>query len=464
MIIIELFAGVGGFRLGLEGYKPRKSKQYYSLLNGHRKGRRKKKIEHQEYFVTGLANQFEPSTKTVQHAAEIYQKQFPDGTLINKPVEEIDGNLILESIRKNVDHKHKNDKLILVGGFPCQDYSVAGRLDLSKGMQGKKGILWWNIFNIILDLKKLSRSPELILLENVDRLLKSPVNAKGKDFTTILHCLHFLGYNTEYMVINAGEYAFPQRRRRVFIMAHLASTPLKTSILKDAFPHEIKGSEQKIELFNKECSRRDLEQSILNYNLGWDFKQSPYLNYGTIQDGLLRTSNFSPINNSKSATLRNILQRRSDGEIPDDYFIDKYELKKWENAKGASKKERVGLNRETGLKDFVYNFSVGKMSTFDALNRPIRTVITSEGGRTPSRTKHLIQIPQSMAKDYEVGMRRLTPLELERANCFPDNFTKHDGISDNRRAFLMGNALVIGVIERIRNSIINNYVTQHHRS
>lgn len=256
MIIIELFAGVGGFRLGLEGFKPQKSKHYFSLLNGYRKDKNKKKIEHPEYFITGVANQFEPSTKTVQHAAEIYETQFPDGTLINKSVDEIDGRTILDSIRKNVPAERLNEELILVGGFPCQDYSVAGRLDLSKGMQGKKGILWWNIFNILLDLKKLSNPPQFILLENVDRLLKSPVNAKGKDFTTILHCLHYLGYDVEYMVINAGEYGFPQRRRRVFIMAHRANTPPKSPILKDAFSFDVKGQEEKMILFNKNVAEK----------------------------------------------------------------------------------------------------------------------------------------------------------------------------------------------------------------
>ena len=121
-----------------------------------------------------------------------------------------------------------------------------------------------------MDLKKLSSPPQFILQENVDRLLKSPVNAKGKDFTTILHCLHYLGYDVEYMVINAGEFGFPQRRRRVFIMAHRVNTPPNAPILKAAFPFNIKGQEEKKILFNKKCSRKELEESIINYNLGWD--------------------------------------------------------------------------------------------------------------------------------------------------------------------------------------------------
>ena len=461
MIIIELFAGVGGFRLGLEGYKPENSKNFYSLKNGFKRKDKRKKILNSGYFITGFANQFEPSTKIVQHAASIYKSKFKDDSLINESVDNIDANRILTTIEKVVPENRLNEELILVGGFPCQDYSVAGRLDLSKGMQGKKGILWWNIFNLLQELKSLKKQPRFILLENVDRLLKSPVSAKGKDFTTILHCLHYLGYNVEYMVINAGEYGFPQRRRRVFIMASLSGTNLKGDILRDAFPFSEKGHIETFELFSGKNSLNNLENSIANYNEGWDFKKSPYLNYGKLTNGKLSTCNFNPKYSGKKYALKDILQSTDDEIIPEDFFITEKDLEKWELAKGASKIERIGMNRETGMKDFTYQFSVGKMSTFDSLDKPIRTIITSEGGRTPSRTKHLIQIPNENKPNIQSGMRRLTPLELERANCFPDNFTLNKNVSDNRRAFLMGNALVIGVVEQIRNSIIRNYDTSN---
>ena len=459
MIIIELFAGVGGFRLGLEGYKPDDSKNFYSLKNGFKKRGKRKKILNPGYFITGFANQFEPSTKVVQHAVSIYKSKFKDNSLVAESVDNINANRILKTIEEVVPNSRLEEELILVGGFPCQDYSVAGRLDLSKGMHGKKGILWWNIFNLLQELKSLKKQPRFILLENVDRLLKSPVTAKGKDFTTILHCLHYLGYNVEYMVINAGEYGFPQRRKRVFIMASLLKTNLKEDILRDAFPFSNKGKTETYELFSGKNSLNNLENSIANYNAGWDFKKSPYLNYGKLTNGKLSTCNFTPYYTGKKLTLENILQRVDDGVISRDFFISEEDLQKWELAKGASKIERIGMNRETGIKDYSYQFSVGKMSTFDSLKKPIRTIITSEGGKSPSRTKHLIEIPNENKLNAQIGMRRLTPLELERANCFPDNFTLNDKVSDNRRAFLMGNALVVGVVEQIRNSIIRNYDT-----
>ena len=64
---------------------------------------------------------------------------------------------------------------VLVGGFPCQDYSVASLLKNSKGLLGKKGVLWWSIYKILEEKK---RKPKYLILENVDRLLLSPVTQK----------------------------------------------------------------------------------------------------------------------------------------------------------------------------------------------------------------------------------------------------------------------------------------------
>ena len=88
------------------------------------------------------------------------------------------------------------------------------------------------------------------------------------------------------------------------------------------------------------------------------------------------------------------------------------------------------------------------MSFPDSLEKPSRTIITGEGGQAPSRFKHVIK----QRNKY----RRLTPVELERLNMFPDNHTKLDGITDSKRAFFMGNALVVGVIEKIGNTLLKS--------
>ena len=170
--VCELFAGVGGFRLGLEN-------------TGH-------------YRVV-WSNQWEPSTK-MQHASLVYEARFGIENHSNVNIE-------------TVETKNIPDHDILVGGFPCQDYSVATSLKNSKGLIGKKGVLWWSIHRILTEKKN---KPKYLFLENVDRLLKSPSTQRGRDFAIMLRSLSDLGYAVEWRVINAAEYGMPQRRRRVF--------------------------------------------------------------------------------------------------------------------------------------------------------------------------------------------------------------------------------------------------------
>ena len=175
--IIELFAGVGGFRVGLEEAD-------------------------KEFFQTVWANQWEPATK-IQHAAAVYKERF--GHICNEDINTVKTEDIPE-----------HD--MLVGGFPCQDYSVATTLSNSKGIEGKKGVLWWSIYRILKE--KADKKPEIVFLENVDRLLLSPAKQRGRDFAIILECLNELGYIVEWRVINAAEYGMPQKRRRTYIVGY----------------------------------------------------------------------------------------------------------------------------------------------------------------------------------------------------------------------------------------------------
>jgi DNA (cytosine-5)-methyltransferase 1 len=121
--------------------------------------------------------------------------------------------------------------------------------------------------------------------------------------------------------------------------------------------------------------------------------------------------------------------------VDKEYYINQDSIDKWKYLKGPKKDIR------TNSSGFEYNYSEGGMIFPDKLDKPSRTIITGEGGSAPSRFKHVI--------NTKSGLRRLTPIELERLNMFPDNHTKYEGISDTKRAFFMGNALVVGVIERI---------------
>ncbi|MEK6809392.1 MAG: DNA (cytosine-5-)-methyltransferase, partial [Nanoarchaeota archaeon] len=172
--VVELFAGVGGFRIGL--------------------GNASKKYE------VVWSNQWEPATKT-QDASDVYVKRFGEENHSN-----------VDIVKVNIKDIPKHN--LLVGGFPCQDYSVAKSLSQSKGITGKKGVLWWEIHRILKDSKS---NPEFVLLENVDRLLSSPASQRGRDFAIMLASLSDLGYIVEWRIINAADYGMPQRRRRVFI-------------------------------------------------------------------------------------------------------------------------------------------------------------------------------------------------------------------------------------------------------
>lgn len=324
---------------------------------------------------------------------------------------------------------------MVVGGFPCQDYSVASTSKNAKGLIGKKGVLWWAIYRI---LSEANRRPKYLLLENVDRLLISPSSQRGRDFAVMLQCLNNLGYAVEWRIINAADYGMPQRRKRVFILAYLQGTGLyqamaqdrgrwlaEAGVLAEAFP-----------AMSKDALPLDfrLERDIVK--LSEDFNKKTYagsfLDSGLMINGEVLTQKLQPIYNGMHTLLGDIVIA---GEVPKEYLISDEEAKRWAYLKGAKKEVRI--NSE----GYQYNYSEGAMAFPDSLDRPARTIITGEGGRSASRFKHVIQTKE--------GLRRLLPVELERLNMFPDNHTQLDKISDTKRAFFMGNALVVGIVEKI---------------
>ena len=401
--VAELFAGVGGFRLGLEKFNK------YNIV---------------------WSNQWEPSTK-MQHASLVYENQFGDANHSNEDINEI----VTRDVEEIPDHD------LLVGGFPCQDYSVATTLHNSKGLKGKKGVLWWSIHKI-LETKK--NKPKYLFLENVDRLLKSPAKQRGRDFAVMLKSLNDLDYAIEWRVINAGEYGMPQRRRRVFFIAYHKSTAVYKRMAKakkinwllakgtmaNAFPLK------KVSTLDEFEIKGDLVNITNEFNKNG--KLSPFQNTGLLINGKVYTAKTSPNYNGKRTVLGDVLQN---GAVTPEFFIDEKDKPRWAYLKGAKSIERM-------TKDgFKYKYTEGGMIYPDALDNASRTIITGEGGKSPSRFKHVIV--------SDSGLRRLTPIELERLNMFPENHTKLEGITDTKRAFFMGNALVVGVVEKIGAALYN---------
>ena len=399
--VVELFAGVGGFRIGLEGASDK--------------------------FQTIWNNQWEPSTKH-QDASLVYQARFGTEGHCNKDINTIPTNEI-------PDHD------LLVGGFPCQDYSVAASLSRSGGIEGKKGVLWWQIYRI-LDEKGENR-PNYLFLENVDRIINSPANQRGRDFAIILASLSDLGYIVEWRVINAADYGFPQRRKRTYIVAYRQNSIvanrvenaqqwlLHEGVMASAFPFEVKGKEVEFTI------EGDIKSVSDNFNSAK--KDSPFEDAGIMINRQVFTVKTSPCYaGDVKQTLGDILV--DEEFVPEEFFISDEDLPKWQYEKGAKKINRVSKE------GYEYVFSEGGMAFPDSLDKPSRTMITGEGGTAPSRFKHVVLTPSGR-------YRRLIPIELERLNMFPDNHTLHAEVSDGRRAFLMGNALVCGVVQEVGKSL-----------
>jgi DNA (cytosine-5)-methyltransferase 1 len=410
--VIELFAGVGGFRIGLDR-------------------------ANSKFFKTIWSNQFEPSTK-IQHASRTYVARFGEEGHVNEDIAKV--------LTKDIpDHD------MLVGGFPCQDYSVARTLSQAAGLEGKKGVLWWEIHRIIKE--KGNNSPNILFLENVDRLILSPAKQRGRDFAIILQSLSDLGYIVEWRIINAADYGMPQRRRRTYILAYKKNTVIANSIqdptewifhdgiFATAFP--VKDYDCTFPLYptplklNKDKDLADLSSEFNKSN-----KAKPFENCGLMIEGEYYTYKTIPNYIGNSTVLGDIIAKGEDRKyLTDDFYINKEDLPKWEYLKGAKHEERKTRDGR------IFYYNEGGMTFPDALDKPSRTIITSEGGKTPSRFKHVIKDP------INGRLRRLIPLELERLNMFPDNHTI--GENDTKRAFFMGNALVCGIITKVGIELYN---------
>lgn len=399
--VVELFAGVGGFRIGLEGA----SDVYKTIWN----------------------NQWEPSTVR-QDASMVYTARFGTEGHSNRDINDVPTSSI-------PDHN------LLVGGFPCQDYSVASTLSRSGGIEGKKGVLWWQIYRILLE--KGEQRPDYLFFENVDRLLGSPAKQRGRDFAIILASLADLGYTVEWRVINAADYGMPQRRRRTYIVGYREGSTvakevedLRKWVLFDGVMAKAFALKEKPETASSFSIEGTISEVSADFNKGQ--KDSPFGNAGIMREREVWTVDGQSIYDGPYFTLGGVVV--DEELVPEEFYISEEDLSRWQYEKGAKKIER------TSKEGFKYVFSEGGMAFPDALDKPSRTIITGEGGPSASRFKHVVLTPSGR-------YRRLMPIELERLNMFPDNHTLHPSVSDGRRAFLMGNALVCGVVQRMGQSL-----------
>ena len=408
--VAELFAGVGGFRLGLEGYHNPEHPEFEMPAAGP--------------FKTIWANQWEPpGNVTKQFAWNCYEERFGKGTCVNDDI-----NAVLDAYEK--EEISIPDVDMVVGGFPCQDYSVAKPLSQAGGIEGKKGVLWWDIYRFLY-----LKTPKYVLLENVDRLLKSPASQRGRDFAIMLTCFADLGYSVEWRVVNSAEYGFPQRRKRVYIFAEL--TPEKwdleerisKGVLSTALPiHEPEAFAQ-LEL------PKDPYVVTQSFNVGGRGK-SPFGTAGAMENFKVITCDAVENYQGERKVLGDVIVPAS--EVPEEFYVADDKLERWRYLKGSKSEERTKTAADGT--EFTYHYSEGSMAFPDLLTNPSRTILTGEGGSGASRFKHIVEI--------NGRYRRLVPDELDQLQGFPKGWT-NTGMSDGRRAFCMGNALVVGIPHRI---------------
>ena len=388
--ICELFAGVGGFRLGFD-----------RLGTG---------------WETTWFSQWEPGAST-QWAHECYVRHYGDSPDLN-------GELHTGEDIATVQKESIPDHTLLVGGFPCQDYSVAHTLASAHGIEGKKGVLWWQIRDVLI-----AKRPPFCIFENVDRLLKSPAKQRGRDFGVILACLYVLGYSVEWRVVNAAQYGAAQRRRRTFIFAYRNDTKYgkkmsrceASSLIKEkglmaqAFPIEKLGVVKSVVI----------GKDIVAVSDAFAFA---FENAGYMHDGTIWTVKVTE-REEESTKLGDILQ----SNVDEAYYIAGDKMAKWVYLKGAKK-----IPRRT-KEGHEYMFSEGPIAFPDPWNRPGRTMLTSES--TLNRSTHVVVDPGTGR------IRLLTPVETERMQGFDDDWTA--GMPDRMRYFCMGNALVVPMITRM---------------
>lgn len=425
MKVFSMFDGVGGFIVGLNNADS-------------------------TFFQTLYSNQYEPSKKN-QDAYEIGCYQFPDIEHIPTDVSLISNEKFIEMRNNGVD--------MIVGGFPCQDYSVARTKKYESGIEGKKGVLFWEIIRATKNIQ-----PKYLILENVDRLLKSPSNQRGRDFAIMLSAFNQLNYSVEWKVINAADYGRAQRRRRIFFFIYRNDSKWSNKLDKE---YENSKNLNSIDFYKSYVYQKGLFaqqfpiKSFSSNNISFEHlsndlayisnhfnisnNKSYFYNSGIMRYGIYFSASTEPLNDEKPITLRNILV--SESNVPKKFFIEGIKLEKFKYLRGAKKITRKSSDGHT------YTYSEGAMSEFDSVDLPGRTMLTSEG--SINRSTHLLKINDKY--------RLLTPIEAERLQDFPDNWTKFKltakgdvvEVSDRMRMFCMGNALVTGIVTRIANGIKN---------
>lgn len=352
MRFIELFCGIGGFRLGLEKANSKDSSNSESRTPQHRE----------------CAFRCVWSNDNDKYACQIYRKQFRE---------------VCEQDIRTVDPSTIPEHDLLTAGFPCQSFSIAGKRG---GFEDTRGTLFFEICRIAR-----AKRTKYLLLENVKGLLS---HDNGDTFQTILRTLDELGYDCQWQVLNSKDFDVPQNRERVFIIGHLRGQPRP-----QIFPIREPNQE------SEQMDERNGQVSPAIQARDWRGQGKQLDNLMIFRYGVMGENNKRWLEDGKEFS-RNFPQGQR-------VYSDK-------GISAQLNAQAGGWGAKTGL------YEIGCQRQNQGEN--IGLVLGS---------KHE-SIPQ---------IRRLTPLECERLQGFPDNWT--GGISDTQRYKCLGNAVTVNVIEVI---------------
>ena len=379
MKYIELFAGIGGFRIGIE-----RATEFHNALGVTHEGH-----THPSRYLpnhTGYLPQTGRLSATCvfanewdRYAAQTYNKNF--------------GGHIDQRDLSTIPTSDIPDHDLLVGGFPCQAFSVAGK---RAGFDDTRGTMFFEVARILADKK-----PQHLLLENVKGLLS---HDEGRTFQTILGVLADLGYRVEWQVLNSKDLGVPQNRERILIVGHLGA-----------------------------CCGRQV------FPIGDD------------------SHSIDGIQGQHSNTLTT---RYYGGQANGTYVIE-----------SELDAQITQLNQPKHSNDRVYGAD-GISPTLNTMQGGMRQPFVfaergryNEYGKTEQKAEPrydgvsntITQVEKDNRLAVDGRIRRLTPVECERLQGFPDNWTKHglnpDGVtvltSDTQRYKMCGNAVTTNVIEAV---------------
>ena len=326
---------------------------------------------------------------------------------------------------------------ILVGGFPCQSFSMAGK---RKGFDEARGTLFFDVARILAHKK-----PRNFILENVKGLLS---HNKGKTFETILGILSNLGYIVEWELLNSKNYGVPQSRERMYIVGHLRgqSRPKVFSF------REGNGVSETSRKKERERSSQVSSTITSNYKRGTHAMGEQYIlepkeltkNLG--QGQRVYSTNGASVSikalgggQGGKTGLYKIPQATKQGYE----WADLGDSVNLQNLKSKTRRGRVGKQIAQTLDTGNQQYTI-----VQATITPSRKNKSQNGRRFKDNEEPMFTLTQNDVHGVmhnKTQIRRLTPIECERLQGFPDNWTK--GLSDTQRYKCMGNAVTTNVVE-----------------